>query len=327
MPVMSIRALAFLYLVLAQLTACSLAGALAERKRVHAEADEIERAYAAGDAARLEKIEHESEYDSHKARARALSFELRSKALLAMDCPAFETAFTPLVVRGDDGRTQEVGNPATGFGAAADQLEPAQRAAFEHAVVEKAADCKSQLLFRGELGWLLDADDDRHRGQLLIDLEHEGKPIFEIFLALLHAQNRHTLFKSNAAFAWLESTKSAAACPELEAAARSADIGTRAFLVAFYTKKGCRLETVRAAKELIATESPLLRMEACQAEQLVGDTSLLEQMTYLSQNDTTRDIGHQDVGVWRFHYLTYPVREVCQEAINELHMKSISSRR
>jgi hypothetical protein len=284
--------------------------AFAGRHRFQAEQARIHAAIKARNHVELEDFIHHSEFEKSTTLARKEFLRIRREQLAAASCI-------------------EVDRELSSHTGASNFLEFHERAdndtekqQIRDEVIAKIADCKSPLLFTTRvLG-------DDIVGKLLVDLERQGKPVFEAFLALVRSPDAD--YVESATFTWLNKTKTAASCPELE---RNGDVndGTRDFLLGFYSTKGCRAEAVRTARVLVSSRSSAARMHACNAMRVLGDSSLLPQMRVLADNDTSTHVEAQAYEGWAYTVVvasgvTYPVREACQEAINELRTKAMSRR-
>ena len=83
---------------------------------------------------------------------------------------------------------------------------------------------------------------------------------------------------------------------------------------------------MRAARALVTAKTPELRSRACTLMSLMGNTALLPRMKVMAARDPAKDVDpsrRRGAEVW----VSYPVRETCQSAIDELRVKALTTQR
>ena len=76
----------------------------------------------------------------------------------------------------------------------------------------------------------------------------------------------------------------------------------------------------------VTAKTPELRSRACTLMSLMGNTALLPQMKVMAASDPAKDVDpsrRRGAEVW----VSYPVRETCQTAIDELRVKALTTQR
>lgn len=249
----------------------------------------------------------------------------KTEALLALPCDGFRAAFVPIVT--SDGRsTKTTPNPATAYGNWTSGLPPAERDRIVLSVAERAVACDAgEVLFTRALHRI--DQGDRNWARVYRALEERNLDLYRPFVRFVGASVR--MNDAGTVLSWLAS-RPARDCAELEGASAAAAEpavreSTRAVLLLFFAKKSCRKEVTAVARELVSSRVATFRARSCTALRDVGETSLRAQMQLLAGTDPARQLETQDVGGYeyaqRVAYLTHPVREACQQAINELALK------
>lgn len=289
------------------------------RRQSQSEQDQINAAFNAKDAISLEEWTTAATFLRNRELATDKFVDLRLQLLATADCTAFEAAFQPRPVTATNMQGEEW-QPSTmvNFGAKA----PAdRREAIAQALLTKAATCTSAKVFSARFRTLT-RDDEEQWSRRLVALEKNGRPLYEAFRVALTAGDLSD-FEASATYNWLISSKTASDCSAFEeAAADNNDV--RSFMLGFYARKGCSEEGVRAARALVTSKAPELRGRACTLMSLMGNTALLPQMKLLAANDPAKDVDpsrRRGSEVW----VSYPVRETCQTAIDELRIKSLTT--
>ncbi|MGE0402410.1 MAG: hypothetical protein AB7T06_37255 [Kofleriaceae bacterium] len=310
------------YVMLGLIVAAAGCATLRESQRQNqSEQDQINAAYRAKDAIALEEWTTAATFLRNREMATNLFVDLRLQLLATAECGAFEAAFQPRPVTATNMKGEEW-QPSTmvNFGnvAPADKKET-----IAQALLAKAADCTSAKVFSTRFRKLT-RDDEEQWGRRLVALEKKGRPLYEAFRVALTAGD-FTDFEARATYNWLIASKTATDCASFEeAAANNNDV--RSFLLGFYARKGCSEEGVRAARALVTAKAPELRSRACSLMSLMGNTSLLPQMKVLAASDPAKDVDpsrRRGTEVW----VSYPVRETCQAAIDELRVKALTTQR
>ncbi len=291
------------------------------RRQSQSEQDQIKAAYNAKDAISLEEWTTAATFLRNRELARGKFVDLRIQLLATADCGAFEAAFQPRPVTATNMKGEEW-QPSTmvNFGAAA----PAdKRESIAQALLATAADCTSAKLFSTRFRQLTREDDDQW-GRRLVALEKKGRPVYEAFRVALTAGDLSD-FEAQATYNWLIASKTASDCKSFEEAAADNN-NVRSFLLGFYARKSCSEEGVRAARALVTAKAPELRSRACTLMSLMGNTALLPQMKHLAASDPAKDVDpsrRRGTEVW----VSYPVRETCKTAIDELRIKALTTQR
>ena len=282
----------------------------ASRRAFAEEHAKIDAAIKARNHVDLEDFIYHSDFTEDTKLARKEYLRIRHEQLVASSCDSFE-------------RELASSTGASNFLSYHKHAEGEDQQKLLHdEVLAKVVDCKNPRLFTREvLG-------DDIVGKTLVELEQQGKPVYEAFLALVRSADGD--YVESATFTWLNRTKTASICRELEQNAYDND-GTRDFLLGYYSTKNCRTEAVRVARTLLSSRSSAARMHACNAMRVVGDSSLIPQMRILAENDVSTHVEAQTYEGWAYTVVvasevTYPVREACQQAINELRTKAMSRR-
>jgi len=296
--------------------------AMAESRRQNqAERDQIEAAYRAKDAISLEEWMNAATFLRNREMASSQFIEVRLQQLASSECSTFEAAFQPRAITATNMKGEEwVPSTLVNFG----NVAPAEKkATIAQALLAKAADCTSAKVFSAKFRNLT-RDDEAKWGERLVMLEKQGRPLYEAFRVALTSGDLSD-FEAQATYNWLIATKTATDCKAFEeAAANNNDV--RSFLLGFYARKGCTEEGVHAARALVTAKAPALRGRACTLMSLMGNTALLPQMKVLAASDPAKDVDptrRRGAEAW----VSYPVRETCQTAIDELRVKALTTQR
>lgn len=314
-----LRKYVVLGLVVAGATGC--AAMRESRRQSQSEQDQINAAYRAKDAISLEEWTTAATFLRNRELATGQFIEVRLQQIANVDCTMFEAAFQPRPVTATNMKGEEW-QPSTlvNFGTKA----PAdRREAIAEALLAKAADCTSPKVFSARFRNLT-RDDEGAWGRRLVALEKKGRPVYEAFRVAMTAGDLED-FEARATYEWLIASKTATDCQAFEEAAADNN-NVRSFLLGFYARKGCAEEGVRAARALVTSKSPELRGRACTLMSLMGNTALLPQMKVLAANDPAKDVDparRRGSEAW----VSYPVRETCQTAIEELRVKVLTTQR
>ncbi len=291
------------------------------RRQSQSEQDQINAAYNAKDAISLEEWTTAATFLRNRELATAKFVDLRISLLATADCTAFEAAFQPRPVTATNMKGEEW-QPSTmvNFG----NVAPAdKREAIAEALLAKAADCTSAKVFSTRFRKLTRDDEDQW-GRRLVALEKKGRPLYEAFRVAMTAGDLED-FEARATYNWLIASKTATDCKAFEEAAADNN-NVRSFLLGFYARKGCSEEGVRAARALVTAKTPELRSRACTLMSLMGNTALLPQMKVMAASDPAKDVDpsrRRGSEMW----VSYPVRETCQTAIDELRVKALTTQR
>ncbi|MFN0253229.1 MAG: hypothetical protein ACKV2T_40535 [Kofleriaceae bacterium] len=291
------------------------------RRKSQTEQDQINAAFRAKDAISLEEWTTAATFLRNREMATEKFVELRLQLLATADCAAFEAAFQPRPVTATNMQGGEW-QPSTmvSFG----NVAPAdKRETIAQALLAKGADCTSAKVFSARFRSLT-RDDDAQWARRLVALEKKGRPLYEAFRVMLSAGDLSD-FEATATYQWLLASKTAIDCKSFEEAAADNN-NTRSFLLGFYARKGCAEEGVRAARALVTAQSPELRGRACTLMSMMGNTSLLPQMKVLAASDPAKNVDptrRRGADAW----VSFPVRETCQTAIDELRVKALTTQR
>jgi hypothetical protein len=291
------------------------------RRQNQSEQDQINAAFRAKDAISLEEWTTAATFLRNREMATEKFVELRLQLLATADCGAFEAAFQPRPVTATNMKGEEW-QPSTmvSFGNAA----PAdKRETIAQALLAKAADCTSAKVFSTRFRSLTRDDEDQW-ARRLVALEKKGRPLYEAFRVTLTAGDLSD-FEANSTYQWLLASKNAIDCKSFEEAAADNN-NVRSFLLGFYARKGCTEEGVRAARALVTAKAPELRSRACTLMSMMGNTSLLPQMKVLAASDPAKNVDptrRRGADAW----VSFPVRETCQTAIDELRVKALTTQR
>jgi hypothetical protein len=282
-------------------------------RHTEARRQQIEDACRSKDEARLDQIlRTESDRENH-ARANECYVGLKTDALVTADCPSFKAAFEDISHR--EGRTVITKrNPMTDFGPKLADLAKPQRAPLLWRIVDKAASCKATDVLFASRGRRF-IDDERDWVDLYAELERQGAPLFAYLIEYL--TQGHDSIEPRSVVAWLDRTKGAEQCGQLEVASRNDDLA-RANLLFFFVRKGCKPQAHAVANELLGSSAAAFRARACFALRDIGDRSLVSKMKLLAERDVARELEAEYTGLWVIPYVSYPVREACQSALNTL---------
>jgi hypothetical protein len=277
-----------------------------ERRDDHARVA-LEKACADKDLATLQKV-YSSRDEDHDFAQRCVA-EIKVSAILATDCELFSASFDP---------TDERAKPDVHFKLAA-YKDPEERSDRARKLAEKALECKTTRFLLGpnaarstEVDWasIVDGlDQDRVYSLLRDDLKDRSGVVAS--------------GSAEVAVSWLMRTQTKSRCADLVDVTRDPKKPHpwRGVLLPFFVGKKCELETKAVASELLSSSWAEDRMDACRALQGLGDKSQLSKMKRLATTDPARSLERQRAGVWEYAFVTHPVREVCQGAVNQLELR------
>ena len=283
----------------------------ARAKRRH---DTIDTACRSRDADGLKEVlRKESNPENHKLAKRCY-VDIKVADLLATDCPAFHNAYTERASTQEGSVTVTRKNPLIDFDFQGLSKEEVHERLV--AMAQKARGCNDTHILFGAGGAGFDA-------AVLREID-EGHQLYPLLIGYLKqsAKHRPSVPDSYLIVNWLRSTQTAAQCAELEAVTRS-DVLTpiRADILYFFARHRCKPQVRAVAGELLASPIARHRIDACYALRDTGDQTHAAKMRRLAQTDTARSIEEAQKGFWTYAYITYPVREACQSALNELELK------
>jgi len=284
-------------------------------RRTTKRAERIEAACQARDGGALkELLRIESDPENH-ARARGCYLDIELSALLATDCRGFAGALTDVVTyQGETKITTR--NPMLEFTRFTDHMTTSEERQLRLVVAEKAFTCGYGDVVFGNPGRFLPARARTAWVDTYEDLAAKGHDVYGLFLGTVKRPD-HAPLDTPSAVRWLMQTQASARCAELERASR-AEPRLRADLVIFFAHNRCRAQTHTVAGELLASRSAALRARACSTLRDVGDHSYAAKMRLLARTDPARQLEQEDIDLWTYTFVTYPVREACQQALNEL---------
>ena len=279
-----------------------------ERRDDHARVA-LEKACTEKDIPTLQKV-YSSRNEDHVFSQRCVA-EIKVEALLATSCELFSATFDPL-----DHTESKKPDKNVSLDAYADATERDQRA---KQLAEKALECKTTHFLLASyrvpsqsVDWpkIIDAlDQERLYGMFRDDLKGRSGVV--------------SSGQAQQAISWLVRKQDKARCGDLEAATRDSKKPHpwRGVLLPFFVDKKCAAETKQVATELLASSWAEDRMDACRALQGLGDKSQLAKMKRLAETDPARSLERQGSGFWEYAFVTHPVREACQGAINQLELR------
>ncbi len=196
-----------------------------------------------------------------------------------------------------------------------------ERQELTRAIADKAVECRASRILFGtdrrmvgvaDAAWartLDDLDGDTLYGMLRDDLRDKSGVV----------KSRGDVRTS---VSWLYRTQSASRCAELESVTRGQPLHPwRGALLPFFTNKKCATETRTVAGELLASSVPEYRMDACLALRDLRDKTHLAKMRRLAETDPARSIEKERQGYWTYAFVTHPVRETCQQAVNQIELR------
>ena len=248
--------------------------------------------------------------------------QIKLDELLATDCPTFSDAFAKRIRRQEGKSEISSRNPLIDFSvesfAGEEQLDKLELLA------NKARTCNdTNVLFgydgHAVAGWELWA-------AVLDRLDEANHDVYPLLVRYLQEDDRTrpSAPDSVVIVRWLRKSQDASKCPKLEAVTRGKHLTSiRADLLYFFAGRSCKREVSAVAGELLASPLARHRMDACFALRDAGDTSHVGKMRRLAQTDTARAVEEAKARFWTYAYVTYPVREACQQALNELELKHV----
>lgn len=312
------RKLGILILALGACATSASSTTSSRQPRSHAREDrdrvQIENAYADRDVRMLHELLDITTDKANHALAAEYYVMLRLESLTHLDCDAFFAAFQPVKKRL---------NPRTEFAAFTGELTPAKQTEVMSTVLGIAARCRSPQLFATTIHRLIPEATEDAWADALIAVDRKGLPVYTAFVASLRSSAKG--MDATLTSKWLVATRTQAECHELEEAAQKADPTARASLVYFYLQKGCKAEAVHAARELLASRIANFRARGCRTLRELGDTSLIPQMEQLAKADNASKLEDDQQQLWAYSFTKFPVRETCQQALEQLRVKSAAA--
>jgi hypothetical protein len=304
-------ALAALLAIASSTSGCHLAIEALERSNQERRDDHarvaLDKACADKDLATLQKVYSSRAED--QTFAKRCVVDIQVSAVLATDCETFTAAFDPL-----DKREKPSTNIA--LESYTDEKERARRA---RQLADKALECKTTRFLLGPHA----ARTAAVNWTEIVDALDQDQ-LYAVFREDLGA--RAGVVDSGSAqiaVSWLIRTQDANRCADLVAVTRDTKKPHpwRGVLLPFFVGKKCASETKIVASELLSSGWAEDRMDACRALQGLGDKSQLQKMKRLATTDPARSLERQRAGVWEYAFVTHPVREVCQGAVNQLELR------
>ncbi len=290
-----------------------------EETRANRVRDRIDASCKGRDTEDLKKIlGFESNHDNHQA-ALACYTKIKATALLTSRCEDFVGAFD--WVETQEGTvTKSTRSSLIDFKVEGYPTEK-ERQELTRAIADKAVECRASRILFGtdrrmvgvaDAAWartLDDLDGDTLYGMLRDDLRDKSGVV----------KSRGDVRTS---VSWLYRTQSASRCAELESVTRGQPLHPwRGALLPFFTNKKCATETRTVAGELLASSVPEYRMDACLALRDLRDKTHLAKMRRLAETDPARSIEKERQGYWTYAFVTHPVRETCQQAVNQIELR------
>lgn len=279
-----------------------------ERRDDHARVA-LEKACADKDIPTLQKVYSSRKEDSDFAQ-RCVA-DIKVDALLATSCEVFSATFDPL----DDSDAKKVDKHVS-LDVYADATERNQRA---KQLADKAFECKTTRFLLASYR----VQSTSVEWPKIVDALDRDE-LYAMFRDDLKARSGVVASgQAGLAVAWLMRTQDAKRCADLEAATKDTKKPHpwRGALLPFFVDKKCAGETKLVATELLASSWAEDRMDACRALQGLGDKSQLSKMKRLADTDPARSLERQGSGFWEYAFVTHPVREVCQGAVNQLELR------
>ncbi len=279
-----------------------------ERRDDHARVA-LEKACTDKDIPTLQKVYSSRKEDSDFAQ-RCVA-EIKVDALLATSCEVFSATFDPLDESGAKKADKHVS-----LDVYADETERNARATQ---LAEKAFECKTTRFLLASYRVQSTSVD---WPKIVDALDQDG--LYAMFRDDLKARTGVVSSgQAGLAVAWLMRKQDGKRCAELEAVTRDPKKAHpwRGALLPFFVDEKCAAETKLVATELLASSWAEDRMDACRALQGLGDKSQLAKMKRLADTDPARSLERQGSGFWEYAFVTHPVREVCQGAVNQLELR------
>lgn len=290
-----------------------------EARNAAARGTRIDAACAARDVAALDEMQRYEPNHVNHARALDCFLRLKVEALEALECPAFAAAFEDEVHM--EGQTQVTHRNDQSSLASYLTDQPVDRVAAIHTrIARKALGCRAaSVLFsqrRVTLGGGDGSEGSEAWARVFASLDQPG--LYGLLVS--YVRRTHDSLASQSIVTWLDQTHGAAQCGELEGATRHSE-NLRADLLYFFVRKHCKREAHAVASELLASPAAGFRARACMALRDLDDRSELSRMQLLATRDTARELEAGYSGFWVIGYVSFPVREACQEAINQLVLR------
>ena len=272
------------------------------------------------DEAKLEEyLKYEPDRANHAAATSCL-VDLRMTALVGADCATFSSAFADRD-RHMEGKVEvSKQKKLVDFQRHLFAEPEAERERHFEAIVDKAWACHDNtILFTDASNALMKSGADTWV-PLFEHLEKKGGSVLERMLELMREEDPAKTPDSTRMVAWLAKTKPVAQCKAIEEASRKTRSALRYHLLGFFLQNDCKSEATALANEQLADKNPEVRMNACLAFGQLKDKSRVADMRRLARTDTARSLDRERVGYFTYAYVTYPVREACQQTLNELEM-------
>ncbi len=280
----------------------------------------IEAECKARDAAALkERLKTESDSANFKL-ANDCYNDIKIDALLATDCDAFARAFTWTEER-EGNRTKSSRSELVDF--SLDKMDEPEKNERLVSIAKKALECKNPNILFGHDGHTIRGTPEGAWTAAYSKLEDDGGEVYPLLLEYLRETDNASDSRpdSHVVVSWINKTRKASDCAELDAATKKDSLtGVRADLLYFFAKSGCKNEVRTLAGEMLVSDVPRWRMDACSALREAKDKTHIAKMRRLAKTDTARTIEKAQAGFWTYGYVTFPVREACQEAINKLEL-------
>lgn len=292
-----------------------------ETRRTERRAEGIAAACKEKDAAKLEEfLKYEPDRANHAAATSCL-VDLRVTALVSADCATFSSAFADRD-RHMEGKV-EVSKRK--------QLIDFQRHLFAEpepdrerhfgAIADKAWACHDNtVLFTDASNALMKNGADTWN-PLYARLEKKGGAgsVLERMLEVMRADDLPMTPDAARMAGWLGKVKPVDRCKDLEEASRGKS-GMRHDLLHFFLQNDCKSEAASIATEQLTSKDAGARMDACLAFGRLKDKTRVAEMRRLATTDTARSLDRERVGYLTYAYVTFPVREACQQTLNELEL-------
>lgn len=292
-----------------------------ERVRAEQRSEGIATACQQKDVAKLkEYLDYEPDRQNREAATTCL-VDLQMAALTQADCATFSAAF---VEREEHQEGRIVVSKRSSLIDFRRYLlaEPREKVAERQAaIVDKAWACHDNVVLFTNAGNALLKDDADTWNPLYARLENtagDGSVLARMLESMREEAPLRTLDSTRVA-AWLEETKPVGRCKDLEEASRGKAI-MRQYLLYFFLRNNCKGEATSIATEQLVSKDANARMDACLAFGRLKDKSRVADMRRLAQTDTARSIDRERIGFLTYAYVTYPVREACQQTLNELEV-------
>lgn len=267
----------------------------------------LEKACADKDVKTLQKV-YSSRNEDHAFAQRCVA-EIKVAALLDAECDTWNATFDPL----DKGAKLD---KSVALSAYTDEAERKEKAT---SLAKKALQCGTTRFL---LGSYRVAEDGVKWAEIIDGLDADR------IYALLRDDLRDKTGivasgQAEIAIAWLLRNQEKDRCAELETVTREPKKPHpwRGVLLPFFSKKQCAAQAKQVATELLASSYAEDRMDACRALRDMNDKSQLGKMRRLAETDPARSLERQRSGFWEYAFVTFPVRETCQAAVNQLELR------